>query len=846
MVLEPCAVLGGDVFHSILDELGVPFTTVSSLDRLDGYRSLIVGAPSYPEPSLVDAGAVESFVRAGGRAYVEYATGLLSTQAPRQTASERIYVPAPSEITSGFDPLAIFDEHASWTLPVNPPAGATEVLSYGKVAGVHTAVFGPAADSWPALLDLPLGAGRLLYATTALGNFERGRYRPASRWRRLIRQLLAVLTGAPPGERPVLVTTPRVWAPSGTPITMNVPVEPLRVPDGTHVLEAGGAQTVITVSPRRERYRQMIDKGMAWFDAAGMLLGEDGVEGVAEGLSGDLGPDGVSPLRLVHRGDGYSQVAHAFRLYGRLTGQKRPGRVAENLMRRVLDTMQITDRTMLYGSWEPRGARTDLTGTNNLFADDNGWISLFALAHGALEQGLRGVEALIRTAHAELGVQPDPWRTPSTLLVERWNGMAVMEPSDGLDLSAHWNSSAQAAMLYAYAVTGERRYLDTATRGLTHMAKAFPRMRLETSRTCETIRFLFPLAGAYLYTREPLYRATMLKIADYLKERQDPASGAIAEWDGRTPGSNESYGLDEAAIFQTNGDTITDQLYAMGYAALTLPIAHRVTGDPIFDELATGVLDYLSRIQIEEGDPRLDGTWMRSFDFAAWEYYGSNCDVGWGPYCVETGWAHAPALIGAMLWLRGDTLFPAEVVHRPELAASITAEFDEIAAGEARTQPSMGDLRIAGDPIHVLHPSASCVEVYARGLDDHVHHTYIHDSLGRGTCRRLGDLAVRGVPAAVFNPAANAVEVYVLGLDGKIHHTCLLDVRAGHAPWEIVGALTFDGEPAAVYRPELKAVEITARGTDGRMYRTVKRNRWHRPWTPADDPAAEHLPWTVA
>ncbi len=79
----------------------------------------------------------------------------------------------------------------------------------------------------------------------------------------------------------------------------------------------------------------------------------------------------------------------------------------------------------------------------------------------------------------------------------------------------------------------------------------------------------------------------------------------------------------------------------------------------MFEELAHGVLDYLSRIQIDDpDDEQLDGTWQRAFDFESWEYFGSNADLGWGPYCVETGWSVAPAIIGAMLYLTGDTFFP--------------------------------------------------------------------------------------------------------------------------------------------------------------------------------------------
>lgn len=867
-----CAVVGGSsLFVSVLGELGVPVEHRDRMGDLTGFGSVIVVADRYPEVlELDDAEALASYVRTGGRAYVEYAidrTGFLPEPSgpPRVAGFERIYVARSNDITRGFEPLTIFDEHGSHTLPVS---GSGEVLSYGRVAGAHRAVFGPADESWPALLDLRVGDGRLLYASTAFSNAERGRYRPAARWRVLIRNIVAALQPEPVDITPVEVATePKVWAPSGEQVRLRVTAaagsrivayagsmetvlaetspgvyesEPLLLPDGRHTFTVGTSRATISVGPRDQRYQRMVDYGIDWFHRAGMFFdAPDGSAGVAEGFSNELGPDGMPPFRPVHRGDGYVQVAHAFRMYGELTADRQYTTIADNLMAIVVDRMQLTDRNALYGSWEPRGVRTDLTATNNLFADDNGWISLFVLASGALPQGLRGVETLVRSANAELGLQVDPWRTPSTLLTRGWAETARTPISDGLDVSSHWQSSALSAYLYAYGVTGERRYLDVATRGLDHMAKAFPRTRLETSRTCEAVRFVLPLVGGYQYTQAPLYLDTLRAIAAYLKTRQDPISGALLEWDGRNPTSNAAYGVDEASIFQANGDPVSDQLYCTGYAAMSLPLASKV--EPAFGELATGVLDFLSRIQIDEGDELLDGTWMRAFDVQAWEYYGSNADIGWGPYCVETGWSHAPSLIGAMLYLSDADLFPPPGADRTGLAAQIKAEFDRIdqpaTVGFTRDADGrivreqggvstvLGDLIAAGEPVWVENPPASAVEIYVRGVDGRLYHSYLHERLGQGNWRPVGELVVAGDPAVAFNPAAGAVEVYVRGADELIHHASMIDVRAGHGPWEEVGSLGSGVDPVVAFDNDRGTVVVSAGDR-----RAAKENRWHPPW----------------
>lgn len=895
---EQCAVVGTPAAASyvltLLTELGVPHSRYDDLGAapLDECGSVLLLASEYPATSeLTDAETdrLLVYLRSGGRAYVEFTSGLFPAAGPvRIAGTDRIYVAAGN---TWLEPLTILDEHSSSMLPVDPPERAVELLAYGRVAGTHTAVFGPAEESWPALLDVEIGAGRLLYATTALSNAERGRYRPAARWRTLLRELLTSLHPGQVAPTPVeLTTVPRVWAASGELVrlrasgpgglrpaaTVELGVEldlaevepgryesdPVRLPDGVHTFTIEGSSATIEIGPRERRYRRMVDRGIEWFHHAGMFFDSpDGAAGVAEGFSSEIGPDGVSPFGAVRRGDGHVQVSHAFRMYADLTGDKAHRTIADNVMDLVTDRMQLTDRNALYGAFEPRDARTDLTGTNNLFADDNGWISMFALLSGATPaalSGLRGVESLIRSANVELGLQSDPWRTPTTLLTRGWSGAAAAPLHEGLDVSSHWQSSALCAYLTAYGLTGERRYLEIAERGLDHLAEAFPRTRLETSRTCEAVRFVLPLVGGYRYTRKPLYLDTLRAIAAYLKTKQDPESGGLLEWDGRNPRSNAAFGVDEASIFQANGDPVTDQLYCTGFAAMSLPLAARETGDPLYDDLATGVLDFLARIQFDVGDERLDGTWMRAFDVQGWEYFGSNADIGWGPYCVETGWSHAPSLIGAMLWLTGADLYPAAPLpDGTALAARVVAEFDSIAAGErtparfarraddgrvVREQGGatavLGDLRAAGEPVWVDNPPAASVEVYVRGTDGRLHHSYLHERLGQGVWRQVGDLEITGDPGVVFNPAADAVEVYVRGADGRIQHTTMVDPRAGHGPWDPVGHLAFDTDPVVAFDNERRKVLVRAKDRE-----TVKENRWHPPW---QDPYAPVTRWETS
>jgi hypothetical protein len=89
-------------------------------------------------------------------------------------------------------------------------------------------------------------------------------------------------------------------------------------------------------------------------------------------------------------------------------------------------------------------------------------------------------------------------------------------------------------------------------------------------------------------------------------------------------------------------DPVTDALYTINFAALGLREAVAATGNATMIVREKMLAQYLVRIQQvseeEDGISELDGAWMRAFDFEKWEVWGSAADIGWGPWCVETGW----------------------------------------------------------------------------------------------------------------------------------------------------------------------------------------------------------------
>ena len=75
-------------------------------------------------------------------------------------------------------------------------------------------------------------------------------------------------------------------------------------------------------------------------------------------------------------------------------------------------------------------------------------------------------------------------------------------------------------------------------------------------------------------------------------------------------------------------------------------------------------MEYIIRIQTRsEEHPELDGAYFRAFDYEKWEAWGSDADIGWGAWSVETGWTQSwittvtgMRLLNTTLWDLGATL----------------------------------------------------------------------------------------------------------------------------------------------------------------------------------------------
>ena len=291
------------------------------------------------------------------------------------------------------------------------------------------------------------------------------------------------------------------------------------------------------------------------------------------------------------------------------------------------------------------------------WGDDNARAMLAVMAVSALIGESKWDEALVRCLLANLRTTgPEGYREAcivDTALQER--GWRSYWEGGYHKYSAHYEGWLWPCFLWAYDKTGFEPFLERSRRGVEALMAAYPDNWEWCNRSgaIEYARALLPLAWLVRVDDTPRHREWLRRIAEGLVRLQDEC-GAIRETigdGGHGTASNAEYGTRETSLIQENGDPVADMLYTCNFALIGLHEAAAATGDPFYEKAEDKLAEFLCRIQIRsEAHPELDGAWYRAFNFERWEYWASNADWEWGPWCTESGWTQP--WIAATLALR--------------------------------------------------------------------------------------------------------------------------------------------------------------------------------------------------
>ena len=486
----------------------------------------------------------------------------------------------------------------------------TPILTYKEHVCAHTNIEMSAEEHRDGKFALWWYDDKTLVSSIRLANFHRARFAPRKKWQGLIRGIVSFLSG----ERADVEFAPMVYT-----------YEEKRIGSASDADET-------------------VRRGIDWIERSDMLKC-GGTRGAREGFSNRISAKtGVHSKNNNIRADCTNEIGGALIFDAMITGNTKSKKYADALFKFTFDSFQVKSgehKGMLrwseagwYDCYQDDVARAVIPPLLcQLFGID---VPYFAEIREALDY-LVATTAKdgIRVPCTQIGRLDDEYRKKIT-------GEVAAEPC------AHFNAFYHAALLLAYRVCGDEKYLDIATRGLTTLMSAYPDTRRETSETEEYCRLIFPLATLYGVTGKAEHYDWLIRVSNDLQRFKHP-SGGYAEWDTDYKAGCSRNHDGECALLADNGDPIADLLYSNNWLPLGFALAYYFTGEKRFYDLWCDSASFVASAQFHSTLPHLDGAWARAYDMQTRENCGMPHDKGWGPHCIESGWTVAEILVGLQL-----------------------------------------------------------------------------------------------------------------------------------------------------------------------------------------------------
>lgn len=497
-----------------------------------------------------------------------------------------------------------------------------------KVAGYDHAVFGIPENSVPALAFLD-GRRDVLIAASCLSNFIAGRYAPSAAWKILWQKILALM--------------------------------------GCGNVDLKWKETVTLTAKRDEplpenALRKAWQRNIDWIQNH-MIHTANGKVEVLEGYSSAITSEGTQPLQRTIRADCMGEIAMALCCGWKQGGDPRHKKTALDIMDRLL-----TDPAFYHN--DPASSMFGLCNwfenSDIFYGDDNARMLLGLLCVREFTGDDRWDEQLLRCVLANLRTSGvNGLRRPrlqlDSFVDSHWSRYYDEEYTS---VAPHYQAYLWAVFLWMYALTGIQELLTKSEAALSLAMSKFPdKLNWQNSLSGEVTRLLLPLSFLQRVDPTEEHAQWLRRVVDVTLAHQVECGairdfyGALALGNYPPPQSNEAYGTSEASLIQENGDPATDLLYTTNWAFIGLWEASLVLQDSDVQQAVSKLRDFLLRIQLRSDDHSyLDSTWMRSFDYEKWEYWGSSADIGWAAWSVESGWTNAWIVSMLILQERNESL----------------------------------------------------------------------------------------------------------------------------------------------------------------------------------------------
>ena len=690
------AASGSSDLVEVLRNSGIPFEIHGSpgeaVEKAPQGAGVLFLADNYPEETLVISGGVLEAAREKGlRIFCEFPGKIGDSEFPRPRRDRLLRGVVNSDFFGPeLSPSRIVAINGMSFVPLEAPGQIH--MQAARVAGLDRAVFGISGEIYPLLFESDITGytgtsrqgpdeahsvtfkkeieGGFLVSATGMSSFIKGRYAPEKDWGLLWLRILEWAAGRSLPE-----------------LKWNPPVQPAYNMAGDLPPEA-----------EENAFR----RGVEWFHKSrmiaseqmmeGMLEGEgfllpwreswppgDGSSGSLEGVMSVVDEEGEQLLGAVLRGDCIAETAMAMAAGGAVFSRDEYADISRNLLDFYLLESPAVKKERgdpshgAYGliAW---GISSDAWYKAN-YGDDNARIMLASLAASAILDEDRWNEVIMRCLLANLRTTGQKGFRTSRLDIEALekNGWKHYFEESPVHLAPHFEAYLWACYLLAYEKTGYDLFRERAETAIRITMDSYPDgLSWTNGLSQEMARMILPLAWLVRVEDTAENRELLDRALQPLLDLQDQ-SGAIRELLGDPdkgkyppPGSNDGYGTNEASLIAENGDKISDLLYTVNFAFLGLHEASMATGDPEIKKACDKLAEFLVRIQVEtERYPYLDGGWFRAFDFGRWEFFASNADIGWGAWCIESGWTQG--WITAVLGFRQMETSLWDLAVKPEI-----------------------------------------------------------------------------------------------------------------------------------------------------------------------------------
>lgn len=546
----------------------------------------------------------------------------------------------------GLNLMDVMSVNNNEMLLLEEDAAPNPLMVMARVAGYDKAEYGlEETEIYPLLFEY---GDNMLVATTQLSNAIEGRFGPSQQWRNLYNYIFSWVSGKDiylehwePSLRPSY--------PKNDQLEENALTESVK--KGVDWYYKAKLMVHPSWSDLHEKNTARRGKGVVHPSVADDFLIGNGLNGILEGHSSKINPDGSQPLRWWIRADSQAETAYALSSASVFLENETYKETANNLLKYLFEESNLRSGE----SNNPDSPSYGLIGwattdSDVYYGDDNARI-LLALIGASInletdQWDEKIIEALVGNYRvAGKNGFRGGWFRDSNMQETTWQELGER---DYVNIHPHYESWLWALYIWMYDKTYYQPFLDKAKTAITMTMDAFPNWKWTNGIQQEYSRMVLPLAWLVRVEDTQEHREWLDLVVGKLLEGVNE-TGAIPERLGESGmgyyekvASNAEYGTKEAPLISSEKNKVSDLLYTSNFAFFTLNEAAHATGNEAYKEAVSKLADFMIRIQVDSQEHEdLDGAWFRAFDYGKWEYWASNADSDWGPWGTLTGWTQS-------------------------------------------------------------------------------------------------------------------------------------------------------------------------------------------------------------